>query len=123
MESTSIARDGASDDIRIQFLYFASCPNAQAALAFLRDTLRAEGIGSEIELITVETEEAAQQHNFIGSPTIRVNDVDISQPMQPVAPSLACRIYRDSEGHHSSHPTVEALTQALNAARHHTTDA
>lgn len=119
MESPSSVQDGISDRVNIQFLYFASCPNAQAALAFLRETLLADGVTSEVELIAMETEEAARQFNFVGSPTIRVNDEDVSPPTHPSAPSLACRLYRDAAGRPSPHPPRDALISAIHRAGHH----
>lgn len=116
MELTSGVWNAQSGEPRIQFLYFASCPNAQAALSFLRETLQAEDVASDIEMITVETDEAAQRYGFVGSPTIRVNGVDVVPPPESAIPSLACRLYPQVDGHYAPHPPAEALTQALRKA-------
>ena len=113
MEPTSDARSDDTYKPTIQFLYFESCPNSQAALAFLQETMRTEEIASDIELIAVETEEAAQQHGFFGSPTIRVNGVDVIPPPEHATPSLACRLYSQVDGRYAPHPPAEALIQAL----------
>ena len=117
MEPTPDARSDDTYKPTIQFLYFESCPNSQAALAFLRETMRTEEIASDIELIAVETDEAAQQHGFFGSPTIRVNGVDVTPLPEHAAPSLACRLYPQADGRYASHPPAEALIQALHKAR------
>jgi hypothetical protein len=107
----------SGDVPRIEFLYFAACPNAPQALALLREVLRAENIPGEIELIAVETEEAAQRYGFIGSPTIRVEGVDVSPPSAPTAPSLACRLYQQEDGRFTTHPSAQALREALRWAQ------
>lgn len=117
MEPTWEAQNPQSDEPHVQFLYFASCPNAQVALSFLRETLLAEDVASDIEMITVETDEAAQRYGFVGSPTIRVNGVDVMPPPESATPSLACRLYPQVDGHYAPHPPTAALTQALRYAR------
>jgi hypothetical protein len=108
---------GDGDRLHLQFLHFASCPNASRALTLLRDVLRAEVDAYEIEMITVETDEAARQYDFYGSPTIRVNGDDVSPPDAAAEPSLACRIYRQPDGRLAPYPPAEAIAQALHRAR------
>ncbi len=119
-ESTVEPRSASSGDgnkVHIQFLYFATCPNASKALTLLRDVLRAEAPASEIEMITVETDEAARQYVFHGSPTIRVNGDDVSPSDMSSEPSLACRIYRQPDGRLAPYPPAEAIAQALHRER------
>lgn len=120
MEATSSVQDGDINPPRIEFLYFAACPNAPAALTLLREVLRAEGISSEVEVIAVETEEAAQRHKFFGSPTIRINGIDISSPPMSTTPSLACRLYVQADGRVAPHPPSDVLIEALRRSRRHT---
>lgn len=118
--TSSSGHDGDDNAPRIQFLYFEGCPHAPAALAMLRDVLQAEGIASAIEMIAVETDEAAQQYRFFGSPTIRISGEDVGAPSSSAAPSLACRLYPQPDGSFAPHPPVEAVVQALHRARGHT---
>jgi hypothetical protein len=114
--------DGHGDDTntpRVQFLYFAACPHAARALVLLRETLHAEGLTSEIEMIAVETDAAARQYNFYGSPTIRIDGDDVYPPDRSAAPSLACRLYPQSDGRFAPHPPVERLVHMLRRARRH----
>ncbi len=103
--------------LHIEFLYFAACPHAPEALALLHEVLLAEGITSEVEMIAVETEEAMLRYEFIGSPTIRIEGVDVSPPPTPATPSLACRLYRQEDGRFTTHPSAEALRQALHRSQ------
>jgi hypothetical protein len=120
MEATPSVQDGDINPPRIEFLYFAACPNAPAALTLLREVLQAEGISSEVEVIAVETEEAAQRYKFFGSPTIRINGVDISSPPMSTTPSLACRLYVQADGRFAPYPPADALVQALRQSYRHT---
>ncbi|HEX5548145.1 MAG TPA: hypothetical protein VFX24_12095 [Ktedonobacterales bacterium] len=116
-EAASSVQNGDVNSPHIEFLYFASCSNASAALALLRDVLRTEAVSSEIEMIAVETEEAAQRNSFFGSPTIRINGVDISPPPTSATPSLACRLYVQPDGHYAPHPPADVLVEALRRTR------
>lgn len=104
----------------IEFLYFAACPNAPQALTLLREVLQAERIPAEVELIAVETEEAAERYGFFGSPTIRIEGVDVSPPPASAAPSLTCRLYQQEDGRFTTHPSAQALREALHAIRRRT---
>lgn len=118
VERTSAsAGNGDGNKVHIQFLYFASCPNASKALTVLREVLGAEAPTSEIEMITVETDEAARRYDFYGSPTIRINGDDVSPPDAAAEPSLACRIYRQPDGRIAPYPPAEAIAQALHRER------
>lgn len=101
---------------RVQVLYFASCPHTPRALALVQEVLHAEGLPDTVELITVETEEAAQQHQFYGSPTIRVNGEDVCPPAPDAKPALSCRLYSQPDGRVAPHPPVTAVVAALRRA-------
>jgi hypothetical protein len=63
--------------MRIEVLYFEGCPNYLPAVERLRAVLSQEGLPLGVELIEVKEEAAAKELRFIGSPTIRVNGLDI----------------------------------------------
>lgn len=120
MESLPGGRRRTDDPggLRIQFLYFAACPNSPQALALLHETLLAEGLAPEIDMIAVETDDAAQRHNFYGSPTIRINDEDVAPPDAAAQPSLACRLYPQPDGRFAPYPSAESIIHALRKASH-----
>ena len=89
---------GESDKIKIEFLYFDGCPNHHQALAELRAFLKEKNEESPIEIIKVETQEAAVQNRFVGSPTIRFNGEDILRPPDGQSYALGCRVYPTSKG-------------------------
>lgn len=97
----------------IEVLYFAGCPHYEQAVELVRDVTRAEQMQVSIQLIAVETEADARQRDFHGSPTIRVDGVDVAPIPSGSVPALACRIYHDASGRPMGLPPREALVDAL----------
>ncbi|MDQ7859992.1 MAG: DUF2703 domain-containing protein [Armatimonadota bacterium] len=108
--------------MRIEFLYWEECPSHPEALARLRGVLGEEGLPGDIEVIRVETEEDARRHAFPGSPTIRIDGVDLQPEGVQGGALLTCRTYRTEAGRLSPLPTVTMIRRALQAARRRTSD-
>jgi hypothetical protein len=99
-------RDGLIADIReldppptVELLYFEGCPHYDAFLPHLRQLLAHHYPTAPISEINIATEEEAQQHRFLGSPSPRVNGRDV----EPAAEGrdgygLLCRIYATPGG-------------------------
>jgi hypothetical protein len=66
-----------------------------------------------IEVREVDTEVAAEHEAFVGSPTIRVDGVDVQPPPDGDPTGLACRVYRHRDGRISPLPDPDDLRQAL----------
>ncbi len=83
--------------MKIEVLYFPDCPNYVPALALVHEVLAETGIQAQVELVRVETEADAQRLQFIGSPTVRVNGLDVDFRAASVAKDfgLRCRLYGD----------------------------
>ena len=62
---------------KIEFLYFAGCPSYKNALAYLEEIISEEKIDADVELILVESPEDAQKVEFQGSPSIKINGIDL----------------------------------------------
>ena len=93
----------------IQVLYFEGCPHRDATVALTRNVLSELGLTEEIEEVEVRDSEDAERHRFPGSPTVRVNGVDIEPDMaSPTHFALACRTYGAS-----GIPQRELLVAAL----------
>jgi hypothetical protein len=67
--------------MKVEFLYFTDCPNRLPALERIKEILQEERCGAEVREILVPDVQAAQRTKFLGSPTIRVNGIDI----EPIA--------------------------------------
>ena len=81
----------------VELLYFDGCPSHERLLPVV-ERLVAEH-GGDLRVRAVQTVEAAEAQRFLGSPTVRVDGVDI----EPGAGArtdfgLKCRIYRSEEG-------------------------
>jgi hypothetical protein len=97
----------------IEVLYFEGCPSYEHAIALLRQAIAAEQISVPIQLVRVDTDAEAQQYGFYGSPTIRINGVDIAPVPVGATPRLACRMYRRPDGQLAPVPAYETLVAAL----------
>ena len=96
----------------VEVLYFDGCPNHKPALDRLQMILREEGILASVLEIEIRNEEAAREAGFPGSPTIRVNGVDIEPALRALEGSaFACRCYPDGL------PSAEMIRIALREAR------
>jgi hypothetical protein len=98
---------------RIEFLYISDCPSHTEALALLRDVLAERGVGLSVEVHEVRSDDEARQLAFPGSPTIRIDGVDVDPAGAGSRPSLACRIYRLPDGRVSPLPARDQIEEAL----------
>lgn len=101
----------------IEFLYFEDCPSHEAALERLQTVAIEFALSPDtIRVIRVDTEAAAEQYGFPGSPTIRIDHRDIDPASQDDPPALACRAYRHVDGRITALPPLPLLRQALQTA-------
>jgi hypothetical protein len=98
--------------MKIEVLYFEDCPNHVPAADRLRAVLRQEGLPAEVSEIEVKDLSAAEALKFFGSPTIRINGIDIDVGARTVTEAgFACRRYPDGL------PSEEMIRAALREAR------
>jgi hypothetical protein len=85
--------------IDIELLWFADCPNHAAARAMLEDVLRERAVRPAIRDIDATDPEVAARIRFPGSPTIRVNGVDVMPGFtDPGDYTPRCRVYPTASG-------------------------
>ncbi len=63
--------------MKIQILMSPSCSHGQQTAELVADVVRECAAGAEVETILVGTQEDAERLGFPGSPTVRVNGLDI----------------------------------------------
>lgn len=79
-------------------LYFAGCPNHEELVPRLEALLREHG-SPVVELVEVPDDEAAQRERFLGSPTLRIDGLDVEPAAQTrIDFGLKCRLYRTPQG-------------------------
>ncbi len=102
--------------MKVELLYFDGCPSYETLLPRLKALLEREGIEHEVELRRVESVEAAEQERFLGSPTVRIDGVDVDPGAATRSDfGLKCRLYRSDEAT-SGAPPEQWIVEALHAA-------
>jgi hypothetical protein len=82
----------------------------------LREAMAERGLDPDaVEVIEVDTDEAAERRHFVGSPTIRIDGQDV-QPLEGNPTGLACRVYRRRDGRTSPLPDLDDIREALASA-------
>ncbi|HYL38679.1 MAG TPA: hypothetical protein VEV17_22365 [Bryobacteraceae bacterium] len=98
--------------MKIEVFYIRDCPNYRPSVNRLKAVLQREGLRADISEIEVEDDAAAAALQFPGSPTIRINGLDIELDSRTVAATgLACRRYLDGL------PSEEMIRAALRRAQ------
>jgi len=98
--------------MRIELLYYPECPSHERALELIHEALAQEGATAEVEVIRIDTQEQAEQHRFIGSPTIRINGREL-QPQPHLPYRLTCRAFQHEDGRLSPLPSLSMLREAI----------
>jgi hypothetical protein len=99
----------------IEILYFADCPNYLPVVENVQHALQEEGASAEIKHVQLVDRAEATVSHFLGSPTVRINGVDV----EPSAPSegvsgLCCRTYRGGDRPEGA-PSVALIRNAIRA--------
>ena len=83
--------------MEIELLYFEDCPNYQTALKHLTEVIKEKKLDIQVRMVNIESDEEAWENRFLGSPTIRVNDIDIEPGAQERGDfSIRCRLYLEA---------------------------
>lgn len=98
--------------MRIELLYYPECPSHGRALELIHEALASEGVSAEVEVIRIDTQEQAETHRFIGSPTIRINGREL-QPQPHLPYRLTCRTFQHEDGRLSPVPSLSMLREAI----------
>lgn len=98
---------------RVELLYVAGCPHHTVFLPHLRSLLDEAGVAAPIELVEVSSEAEANRLRFLGSPSLRIDGVDV----EPGADTrhdygLQCRLYLTDHGVQGT-PTDHSIQHAL----------
>jgi hypothetical protein len=84
---------------RVEILYFEGCPNHEPARMLVERLARQLRIEPEIRMVEVAGPGAAVELGFLGSPTVRVDGVDVDPGAEGRRDfAFSCRIYRSESG-------------------------
>jgi hypothetical protein len=98
----------------VELLVWSGCPSHGDARDRLRRTLDGIGQGqAAISEIWVESEERAAELGFVGSPTVRVDGVEVIPVPEDSPTGLTCRVYVTRGGKYSPLPDPDDLRENL----------
>ena len=99
--------------MKIEIFYFDGCPNHKPAVERVRQVLTEEGLSAKVIEINVSEPTIAQKVGFLGSPSIRVNGLDVEpEARRARAYGMVCRTYA-VDGRREGLPSHEMLRQAM----------
>lgn len=102
--------------MKIEVLYFDGCPNHKPAVERIHELLREEGVSAELLEVNVNDAMIAQQVGFLGSPSVRVNGLDVEPEARTARDyGMMCRTY-SVDGRREGMPSREVLRQAIREA-------
>ncbi len=80
--------------MRIEILFFDECPNVTLAETRVRQALSSTQGSADVRLVRVEDQSDAVRRRFLGSPTVRVDGVDVDDTAASRDDyGLQCRVY------------------------------
>ncbi|GAB4191384.1 MAG: hypothetical protein Kow00105_05450 [Phycisphaeraceae bacterium] len=104
---------GRAQAMKIQVLYFKSCPNHEPTVARVRRVLKRLGVDTKVSEVEVTLGDDTAALKFLGSPTVLVDDRDIDPACRNnVRYGFGCRTY-GGEGL----PSEPMIERAIREAR------
>jgi hypothetical protein len=108
--------------MNVELLFWEGCPSHPKALADLRAVMIELGLDPDaVAVREVNTDTYAEREHFVGSPTIRIDGVDV-QPPGDEPFGLTCRVYHRRDGRISPTPDPADVRDALAAAQSNSTE-
>ena len=99
--------------MKVEVLYFNGCPNHLPTVERVRDILHGMGLHHDVREIEVDTYEKAEASRFLGSPSVRIDGVDIEPPARNAKVfGLTCRTYVDGATR-TGLPSRELISAAI----------
>lgn len=102
--------------MKIEVLYFDGCPNHKPAVERVQQLLREEGVSAGVLEVNVSDTSIAQKVGFLGSPSVRVNGLDVEPEARAASENgMMCRTYA-VDGRREGLPSREVLRHAIREA-------
>jgi len=103
--------------MKIEALYFDGCPSYPKVVEQVKRVLMEERLDLSLDSVPVETHEVALTHRFLGSPTIRVNGLDVEVSSQKREDfGLKCRLYNNGKNLVGT-PGTNLIKEAITACQ------
>lgn len=99
----------------VEILYTDECPFWKEAVKLVEEVNRELKAEATIKKVKIANEQDAKRLSFPGSPTIRINGVDIDPEAKETKSFIGCRIYR-YENHVYELPPKKMIKTAFQQA-------
>lgn len=96
----------------VELLVVSGCPGTELAVARIREATEALGIETNLRFVIIDDEEQARAVRFVGSPTVRVDGVDVETEAASRPIGVTCRLY-EREGIVERAPALSLIQAAL----------
>ena len=103
--------------MRVELLTTEDCPHAERAEAIARAALADNGHTPSIERVYVGDIEDAANLGFHGSPTLRIDGVDVVRPPHSLPINTGCRLYPQPDGTLDGVIPAETITAEVERRR------
>jgi len=77
----------------IEVLYTEECPFWREVAKTIEEVLKESKIKALVKRVKVSSEDEAKRLRFLGSPTVRINGVDIDPMVKETTGAIGCRVY------------------------------
>jgi hypothetical protein len=104
--------------IDVEVLYIDDCPSVAAYLPHLEALLSRSGVATRLRLTLVVDDAHARRRRFPGSPTVRVEGVDVDASASGGDHAMACRLYASGGARLTAPPDAWVLDALRRAGRH-----
>jgi len=99
--------------MKIEILYFDGCPNHGPTMERVKEAVRQEGVTADIAEVNVGDDAAAQSVGFLGSPSVRIDGLDVEPSVRRSKDfGMMCRTYIE-EGKRVGLPPQELIRAGL----------
>ena len=103
--------------MKIEVLYIDGCPNHRRTVERVNELLKELRLPAELLEVRVTDCESALAHRFLGSPTVKINGVDVEPSARTSSQfGLMCRTYMDGTNQDGV-PCIELIRQGLEQAQ------
>ena len=103
--------------MRVELLTTDDCPHAERAEAIARAALADNGHTPSIERVYIGGIEDAANLGFHGSPTLRIDGVDVVRPPASLPINTGCRLYQQPDGSLDGVIPAETITAEVERRR------
>jgi len=77
----------------VEILYTDACPFWKETMKMIDEVMKELNLAATVKKTRITSEEEAKRYGFPGSPTVRVNGVDIDPAARDMPSYIGCRIY------------------------------